>query len=55
MSNERSSSSILRKTVSEPQTGIEPGQCLERLTGHRKVAGSIPVWGSEIVFSENRA
>ena len=25
-------------------------QWLERLTGHQKVAGSIPVWGSEIVF-----
>ena len=23
---------------------------LERLTSHQKVAGSIPVWGSEIVF-----
>ena len=23
---------------------------LERLTGHQKVAGLIPVWGSEIVF-----
>ena len=23
---------------------------LERLLGHQKVAGSIPVWGSEIVF-----
>ena len=23
---------------------------LERLTGHQKVAGFIPVWGSEIVF-----
>ena len=22
----------------------------ERLTGHQKVAGSIPVWDSEIVF-----
>ena len=25
-------------------------QWLERVTGHQKVAGSIPVWGSEIVF-----
>ena len=23
---------------------------LERLTGHQKVACSIPVWGSEIIF-----
>ena len=40
MINERSSSSILRLAA----------QWLERLTGHQKVAGSIPVWGSEIVF-----
>ena len=25
-------------------------QWLQRLTGHQKVAGSIPVWGSKIVF-----
>ena len=25
-------------------------QWLERLTGHQKVAGSISVWSSEIVF-----
>ena len=25
-------------------------QWLERLTGHQKVPGSIPFWGSEIVF-----
>ena len=25
-------------------------QWLESLTGHHKVAGLIPVWGSEIVF-----
>ena len=28
---------------------------LERLASHQKVAGSIPVWDSEIGFSENRA
>ena len=105
MTDERSSSSILTKTISERQTGIElatfswllryynhwatntqmvsfcgissisfltyNGFCsgstclerapyitiwvlvphwLERLAGHQKVAGSIPVWGSEIVF-----
>ena len=29
---------------------VSVAQWLERLTGHHKVAGSIPVWGSEIVF-----
>ena len=29
---------------------ISYAQWLEHLTGHQKVAGSIPVWGSEIVF-----
>ena len=43
MTDERLSSSILRKTISEPQTGIE-------LATFWKVAGSIPVWGSEIIF-----
>ena len=27
-----------------------PCEWLQRLTGHEKVAGSTPVWGSEIVF-----
>ena len=43
MRDERSSSSILRKTISEPQA-----QWFERLTSHQKVAGLI--WGSEIIF-----
>ena len=30
------------ENISEPQTGIEPA------TFNQKVAGSIPVWGSEI-------
>ena len=42
MIDERSSSSILRKTISESQK--------DRLIGHQKVAGSIPDWGSEAVF-----
>ena len=29
---------------------VSVAQWLERLTGHQKVASSIPVWGSEIVF-----
>ena len=45
MIDERSSSSILRKMISEPQTGIEPTTLC-----HQKVTGSIPVCGTEIVF-----
>ena len=29
---------------------VSVAQWLERLTGHQKVAGSIPVWVSEIIF-----
>ena len=50
MIDERLSGSYFRKTISEPQMGIEPAQWLQRLTGHQKVAAWIPVCGSEIVF-----
>ena len=62
MIDEQSSSSILRKMISEPQTGIEwlllrshiyvkLAPWLSILSfGHQKVVGSIPVWGSEIIF-----
>ena len=41
-----------QKMISEPQKRIWifVAQWLERLTGHQKVAGSIPVWGWEIIF-----
>ena len=44
MINECSLSPNLRKTISEPQTGMCQQVC------YQKVAGSITVWGSEIVF-----
>ena len=36
--------------VHELATWLSVSQWLERYTGHLKVAGSIPIWGSEIVF-----
>ena len=43
MINECLSSPDLREIIFNPHTGIKP-------TDHQKVTGSIPVWGSEIVF-----
>ena len=44
--DERPSSSIQNQC----QWLDNQAQWLERLTGHQKVAGSIPVWGSDIIF-----
>ena len=41
--------------TSELTTWVLVAQWLERLTCHQKVAGSTPVWGSEIRFSGVRA
>ena len=65
MRAERSSGSILIKRFLSPRRGSNPQpsddwldaltidllrlRWLERLTGHQKVVGSTPVWGSEIV------
>ena len=63
-SNATQALSQTQKNVSEHQTGIEPSihrgllsaiwvlvaQWLEHLTSDQKVAGSIPIWGSETFF-----
>ena len=38
------------KIAPEQAISVSVTQCLERLTGHQKVPGSVPVRGSEIVF-----
>ena len=51
--DERLSSLNYRKTISVPQVGIEPQPSDDRwdgLTIGDQVAGSIRIWGSEIVF-----